>query len=48
MVELDTYDCPVEGCSEAYPHSLLTDKHVVDEHADWLDELIDGNRRVAT
>jgi len=46
MVEIDEYDCPVEGCDKAYPHSLLTDKHVVDEHESWLDSIIDGERTV--
>lgn len=40
MANIDDYRCPVEGCTEAYPHSLLTDKHVVDEHEDWLDNII--------
>lgn len=42
MANLDDYPCPVEGCDNAYPHSLLTDKHVVDEHEQWLDSLIEG------
>jgi hypothetical protein len=47
MADLDEHECPVEGCDEAYPHSLLTDKHVVDDHPQWLDDLIEGNNPVS-
>lgn len=46
MANMDDYECPVEGCPKAYPHSLLTDAHVVSDHEEWLDDIIEGNRSV--
>jgi len=31
-VALDEHSCPRENCERAYPHSLLVDKHLVDDH----------------
>lgn len=47
MANIDDYECPVEGCDKAYPHPLLTDYHVVQDHEEWLDDIIHGERRVA-
>ena len=34
---LDDHPCPVDGCEKAYPHVLLKDKHLVDEHPTYID-----------
>lgn len=47
MANMDDYPCPVEGCDMAYPHWLLTDQHVVDEHEEWLDAIINGERTLS-
>jgi len=41
------HPCPVDGCDKAYPHSLLTDYHVVQEHEEWLDDIIQGNNTIS-
>lgn len=46
MANIDDHSCPVDGCEKAYPHSLLTDKHVVDDHPEWLDNLIEGGNSI--
>jgi hypothetical protein len=33
---LDDHECPVDGCDSAYPHALLKDKHLVDEHPEYV------------
>lgn len=41
MSELSAFphECTVDGCDEAYPHRLLLDKHLLDDHQDKVDEL---------
>lgn len=42
MADFDDHPCPVDDCDEAYPHSLLLDKHIVDDHPEWIEEVLDG------
>jgi hypothetical protein len=46
MVDIDEHDCIVDGCTKAYPHTLLRDKHIVDEHEQYLDDLINGDNDI--
>lgn len=49
MVEIDEFECDIDECGKAYPHPLLLEKHKMDDHPEFseeLDEFIEGENTI--
>lgn len=40
---LDQAPCPVDECEKAYPHVLLRDKHLVSEHPERMNAVLEDD-----
>lgn len=44
---LDDYECGRDDCDAAYTHPLLLDYHIVTEHAEEVEAVINGENSIS-